>query len=295
MRKIGLIDVDGHNFPNFALMKISAYHKAEGNIVEWANIGKYDKTYMSKVFTFTPDYSIGLGDYGEIVKGGTGYDIHSVLPIEIENTLPDYTIYPMYESAYGYLTRGCPNKCGWCLVPEKEGNIKPYADIEDIMQGRKSVILMDNNILASDHGLRQIEKIIDLKIKVDFNQGLDARIIANNKDIAKLLAKVRWIRQIRMACDTKSQIPYIDKAITYLNEYGLKSYKIFVYVLVKDIDDAMERVVFLKAKGCNPFAQPFRDFTKDQKPTKEQKMFARWVNRKEIFNSVKWENYVCTK
>src|SRR5574344_2144329 len=122
---IGLVDIDGHNFPNIALMKISAYHKSIGDNVSWVDIGNYDRTYMSKVFTFT--------------------------------------------SAYGFLTRGCPNKCSWCVVPSKEGNIQPYADIEEFLQGKKEAVLMDNNVLAHEHGLQQIEKIIRLGIKVDFN------------------------------------------------------------------------------------------------------------------------------
>lgn len=286
-----MIDIDGHNFPNLALMKISAYHKSISDSVEWATIGSYDRTYMSKVFTFSQDYELGLLNYGEVVKGGTGYGMMEVLPDYIDKLCPDYSIYPKFNQAYGFLTRGCPNHCTWCIVPEKEGNIRPYADIEEFLAGRKEVVLMDNNVLAHEHGLQQIEKIIRLGIRIDFNQGLDARIIAKDREVAKLLSKVKWISSLRMACDTKSQIPYIDKAISNLNDFGFKNYKVFVYVLVKDIQDAMEIVMFLKEKGCDPFAQPYRDFVMNKQPTREQKRFARWVNRKAIFKSVKFENY----
>lgn len=291
MAKIGLIDVDGHNFPNLALMKISAYHKSIGDNVEFVTIGNYDKTYISKVFTFTPDFQLGFGNYGEIIKGGTGFKLNNTLPLEIDKLSPDYSIYPKFTSAYGFLTRGCPNKCSWCIVPSKEGKIKPYADIEDFLQNKKEAILMDNNVLAHNYGLEQIEKIIKLGVKIDFNQGLDARIIAENKEIAKLLSKVKWIRYLRLACDTKSQMPYIEKALENLNLYGVKNYKIFVYVLVKEIEDALERVEFLKEKGCNPFAQPYRDFDLNLLPTKEQKQFSRWVNHRAIFKTVKWDKY----
>ena len=142
---IGILAVDS-NFPNLALMKISAYHKARGDQVEWYNpLCKYDKVYAAKVFTFTP-----------------GYDIEKVLPIEVDRLQPDYSIYNIDSNlSYGFLTRGCPNRCKWCVVPKKEGKISPYMDIEEITAGRKKAILMDNNILASNYGLQQIEKIIN--------------------------------------------------------------------------------------------------------------------------------------
>jgi MoaA/NifB/PqqE/SkfB family radical SAM enzyme len=272
-------------------MKISAYHKKMGDNVNWVTVENYDRTYLSKVFTFSPDFIHGFGNYGEIIKGGTGFKMTNTLPSEIDKLCPDYSIYPKFKAAYGFLTRGCPNKCSWCVVPSKEGNIQPYADIEEFLQDRKEAVLMDNNVLAHEHGLNQIEKIIRLGIKVDFNQGLDARIIANDKSIAQLLSKVKWSRYLRLACDTKSQIPYIEKALLNLNEFGFKNYRVFVYVLVKDIQDSFERIEFLKKKGCSPFAQPFRDFKTNKEPNDEQKKFSRWVNHKAIFNSVEWSDY----
>src|SRR5512147_1427034 len=197
--KIGLIDVDGHNFPNLALMKISAYHKQKKDTVEWVTYGDYDKIYKSKVFTFTNDVSEGLVRSKEIVLGGTGYN-YICLTEEIDKMCPDYSIYNNNDKAYGFLTRGCPNTCSWCIVPKKEGDIKAYADILDFLDNRNIAILMDNNVLASEHGLNQIKKIIDLKIKVDFNQGLDCRIIAKNENIAELLSKLSWYKPLRMSC-----------------------------------------------------------------------------------------------
>lgn len=293
--KIGLIDVDGHNYPNLALMKISAYYKHKSDNINWYSIfDQYDIVYKAKVFTFTPDYNITINNADKIIIGGTGYNSDNKIPEE--NIQPDYDLYKNASwynnnTAYGFLTRGCPNKCSWCIVPKKEGDIKPYMDIKDVAQDYKNVVLMDNNILSCDYGLDQIKKIIDLGIKVDFNQGLDVRLIASNKEIPKLLSKVNWIRYIRIACDTKSQIPFIEKALKELNSYGIKNYRVFVYVLVKDIKDAHERVLFLKEKGCNPFAQPYRDFENNTHPTVEQKRFARWVNHRAIFNTVIWEDY----
>lgn len=294
MRKIGLIDVDGHNFPNIALMKLSAYHKKMGDNVEfYSTFNNYDIVYKSKIFTFSNDYEYFITNAKKIKVGGTGYKLYDInLPYEIEHIMPDYSLYGIKDRAYGFLTRGCPNKCGWCIVPKKEGNIKANADITEFWSGQKEAVLMDNNVLASEHGLKQIEKIIRLGIHIDFNQGLDARIIASDKNIAKLLSKVKWIRYLRMACDTKSQIPYIEKALHNLNEFGIKNYRVFVYVLVKDIKDALERIYFLREKKCKPFAQPYIDFSGKKKVTKEQKKLARWVNHKAIFYKVDYKDYV---
>jgi len=129
--KIGLIDVDGHNFPNLALMKISAWHKQKGDHVEWYEpllSGHCDKVYMSKVFTFTPDYEYFI-NADEIIKGGTGYKLYDrVLPDDVDTIFPDYSIYPQFDFAIGFLTRGCIRKCKWCVVPKKEGDLWPYCD-----------------------------------------------------------------------------------------------------------------------------------------------------------------------
>ncbi len=291
MTAIGLIDVDGHNFPNLALMKISAYHKQRGHKVEFATIGNYDRTYISKVFTFTPDFTFGLANYGEIITGGTGYKKPNVLPDEIEHIMPDYGLYNIKDKSYGFLTRGCSRKCNWCIVPKKEGAIRANADITEFWSGQKEAVLLDNNVLAHNHGLEQIKKIIDLGIKIDFNQGLDARLIAENLDIAELLSRVKWSRYLRLACDTKSQIPIVQEAIQNLNKFGLKNYKIFVYILVKEIDDAYQRAAFLKKLGCIPFAQPYRDFDNNISVSQEQRNFARWVNHKAIFNKIDFKDY----
>ncbi len=161
---IGLLAVDS-NYPNLALMKISSYYKERGDNVEWYNpLLHYDKVYAAKIFSFTPDYGYYI-NADQVEKGGTGYDISKVLPVEVDRIIPDYDLYNIDKNlAYGFLTRGCPNRCKWCVVPQKEGNITPYMDIEEIAHERKNIILMDNNVLASEYGLQQIEKIIRLKL-----------------------------------------------------------------------------------------------------------------------------------
>ena len=290
--KIGLINVDGHSkFPNLALMKLSAYHKKQGHSVEFANamFQDYDIVYKSKVFTFTPDDTEIYNC--EVVKAGTGYkDYTTILPYEIEHICPDYNLYNS-DTAYGFLTRGCINNCQWCIVPTKEGKLRPNADIEEFLSDKKQAILLDNNVIASDYGINQIEKIVRLGIKVDFNQGLDVRIADKDKYILELLSKVKWIRHIRFACDSLSQLEPIIRVTEELSIKGIKPYRIFVYTLIKETEDALIRLNSLKKIGVTPFAQPYRDFDNKINPTKLQRDMARWCNHKAIFNSVNFNEY----
>lgn len=290
--KIGLINVDGHSkFPNLALMKLSAYHKRQGHDVEFANamFQNYDIVYKSKVFTFTPDDAEIYNC--EVIKAGTGYkDYTTILPYEIEHICPDYNLYNS-DTAYGFLTRGCINSCQWCVVPTKEGKLRPNADIEEFLSDKKQAILLDNNVIASNYGISQIEKIVRLGIKVDFNQGLDVRIADKDKYILELLSKVKWIRHIRFACDSLSQLDPIIRVTEELSAKGIKPYRIFVYTLIKETEDALIRLNSLKKIGVVPFAQPYRDFENLIEPTIEQKKIARWCNHKAIFNSVNFNEY----
>jgi len=282
--KIGIHNADKTKFPNLALMKLSAYHKKQGDKVKfWNFMESFDIIYSSKVFTFTED-----GFFSDfMVKGGTGYKNNINLPDEIEHICPDYSLYGC-DKSYGFLTRGCPNKCSWCIVPGKEGDVYPNADIEEFIR-HKEVILMDNNILSSDYGIGQIEKISKMNIKVDFNQGLDTRRIDDS--IARRLSKLKWLFPVRLACDSKNQMKHIQKAVQLLRYHNCNPKRYFVYVLVKNIEDALERVKFIKGMGLDPFAQPYRDFRNNIEPTKRQKAFARWVNQKAVFNTTTWEDY----
>lgn len=285
--KIGLIDVDGHSgFPNLALMKLSRYHKQKGDTVEWYVQmfgGHYDIVYVSKVFTFTGDYNYFI-DADEVIRGGTGYNINKKLPKEIDLLQPDYSIYPQIDSttAYGFLTRGCVNKCKWCVVPQKEGFIHPYMDVDEIaIEGRNKLILMDNNIVACDYGINQIEKIIERKYRVDFNQAIDARLITD--DVAKLLSKVKWLGYIRFGCDTHSQIKHCENVIEKMISYGYKGSFMLYTMLHGDIDECYERVsrwrkIYGSRVACQ--SQPMLDFTKQvQKIPQWQKDMARWSNQ----------------
>lgn len=283
--KIALHDNDTTDHPNLALMKLAAHHKAAGDDVEWFNALRddYDRVYSSKVFTWSKKNWL-LPKNTKF--GGTGNDIKVTLPDEVEHACPDYSLYGCKKS-YGFLTRGCIRNCEWCFVPAKEGKIRAHADIEEFAR-HKEVILMDNNVLAHDHGLDQIDKIGRLGLKVDFNQGLDARLI--DRVVAQRLGKLKWIRHIRLACDSSAQINTVRRAVELLRWHNVNPAQIYCYVLVRDIEDALERVRFLKGMYVVPFAQPYRS-PDGAEPTVEQKNFARWCNQKAIYKTCTWENY----
>ena len=264
---IGLHDAEkdyfkgGKTFPNLALMKISAYHKAAGDMVEWWNpLQNYDRVYSSKIFDFTPEDPYLPED---TIKGGTGYreiPINKELASEIDSQYPDYSIYPECDYAIGYLTRGCPNHCRWCVVPSKEGSIRPYRTWQEIVRtDTDKLVLMDNNILACDYGIEQLESLIESGYRIDLNQGMDARLVDGR--IAYILSRLKWIRFIRFSCDQKSQIEPIQHTIELLDEHRVKPYRIFIYLLVTaDLADAAERVEALKRyRAINLYAQAERN------------------------------------
>lgn len=297
--KIGLIDVDGHNFPNLALMKLSTYHKAKGDNVEWYDIfGEYDVVYMAKVFTHTPDYTQVIPNAREIIKGGTGYDVTSSLPEDVEFVTPDYTLYQYIDkkTAYGFLTRGCIRKCPWCIVPKKEGTIRPYQDVDEIaVEGRTNLILMDNNILAAgEYGISQLKKIVEKRYRIDFNQAMDARLVTD--EIAEILANIKWIDYIRFGCDTPAQVKDCDDAIERIRKYGYNG-SFFLYTILRgEINECFNRVNHWLDEKYNgkvrPFAQPELDFsTKHQNIPQWQKDMAHWVNKKTCFFGVEFEKF----
>jgi hypothetical protein len=288
--RIGLIDVDGHHFPNLALMKLSAWHKQQGDKVEFAkSFEEYDIVYRSKIFTWTheEEYLLLAQDRQ---RGGTGYkDYKTVLPAEVERICPDYDLYGC-EHAYGFLTRGCIRSCHFCIVPEKEGQIRRNQDIEEFLGGKKSAVLLDNNVLAHPWGIDQIEKIVRLKIKVDFIQGIDYRLIDREK--ALLLSRVRWLKPLRLACDHIDQLPGLLWAVGILRECEVTPSRYTVYMLVtEDIDSAVTRATQMKEYNLDPFAQAYIPPNGERRTSRQQRRVCRWINRKEIFRSTAWKDY----
>ena len=314
--KIGLVDIDGHAkkkkwgatiYPNLALCKIARWHKQQGDDVEWAfPFEHYDVVYMSKVFNFSPDDTT-VYQADKIVKGGTGYDIKSQLPDEIDRLQPDYSIYPNIPSdtAYGFLTRGCPNKCPWCVVPRKEGRIRPYMDCDEIaIEGRTKLVLMDNNILAAgDYAKQQMRKIIERGYRIDFNQAIDARLVTD--EFAELLANIKWIdRRIRFGCDTHAQIAECERAIALINSYGYHG-EYFLYTMIggkSDFKESYERTHYwwLRNHECRekhlpniyPYSQPYRDPDNPHHAIPQwQKDMAQWCNKHQIFQLSEFKEF----
>ena len=279
--KIGLIDIDS-TIPNLALMKLSAWHKLQGDQVEfYMPLWKYDKVYASKIFRFSDMPELPEG----CINGGTGFDLTTTLPPEVESIYPDYDLYRC-DYAIGFITRGCNRKCSFCYVPEKEGKIKKVGDIDSFWRGQKKIMLIDNNITAHPDCVAMIKYLKETKAKIDFNQGMDLRLMTD--DIAKELSTVKLWKQIHFAWDDIKMEKAILKGLDCLIANGVKKYKIMVYVLIgfdsTPIED-LYRVMKLKDYGVDPFVMPF------DKKDKYQRRFARWVNMKATFKTVKWKDY----
>lgn len=297
--QIGLHDAEmehikGKIFPNYALMKISAWHKAQGDNVEWWNpLKRYNHIFSSKVFDFTPENPY-LPE--NTIRGGTGYadvPIWQQLRQEVDQLFPDYTIYPACDYAIGYITRGCPNHCRWCLVPAKEGSIRPYRHWQELVRpDSKKLVLMDNNILASDFGIAQLEELTRQNYAIDLNQGMDARLV--DERVAKILAGLKWIKYIRFSCDQQAQIEPLGQTVELLGKYRVKPYRLFIYLLVTaDIEDAVKRVEALKRLGnITIYAQAERNERQGIMPNKMQLEFAQRYVYSGRYRLESWTQYL---
>ena len=297
--QIGLHDAEmehikGKIFPNYALMKISAWHKAQGDNVEWWNpLKNYDVVYSSKIFDFTPENPY-LPE--NTIRGGTGYadvPIWQQLRQEVDQLFPDYSIYPACDYAIGYITRGCPNNCRWCVVPSKEGEIKPYRSWRQLIRpDSKKLVLMDNNILASDFGIAQLEELTRQNYAIDLNQGMDARLVDDR--VAKILAGLKWIKYIRFSCDQQAQIEPLRQTVELLGKYRVKPYRLFIYLLVTaDIEDAVKRVEALKRLGnITIYAQAERNERQGIVPNKMQLEFAQRYVYSGRYRQESWAEYL---
>lgn len=307
-KKIGLVDVDGHNFPNIPLMKISSWHKKQGDSVEWYNALKHgfpkkplDRVYMSKVFSFTPDYEYFV-NADEVIKGGSGYcielkdgrEVYNVekdgqLQPEIEHIYPDYSLYPELtkDTAYGFMSRGCPRGCNFCHVEVKEGrNTKKVADLSEFWNGQKYIKLLDPNPSACKEWRDIFGQLAESGAWVDFTQGLDIRIMTQEK-IAELM-KIK-VEQVHFAWDN-----YEDKEIIVpkLKEFaeitGWSRKKMSVYVLTNfntTFEQDLERVYILRDMGYMPYVMIYDKQNVER--GSDLHRLQRWVNSKIGFYACK--------
>lgn len=313
MKRIGLIDVDGgKTFPNLALMKISAWHKSKGHEVCWYTPfdGHFDEVYMSKVFSFTPDYDFYI-DADIIHRGGTGYCIDLVdgkevyhkerdteLPYEVEHIFPDYSLYPALtkDTAYGFLTRGCPRGCDFCIVGKKEGRIsRKVADLSEFWRGQKNIVLCDPNILACPDWKDLLMQLMDSGAYVDFNQGLDIRMMTEEK--ALMLDRIR-IKEIHFAWDRyedKDKVLPKLKLYADVSKHTPHTHNAIVYTLVNfstTIEQDLDRIYTLRDLGFWPYVMIYDKAHCDP----IYKALQRWVNNRFVFAKVdRFEDYTLKK
>ena len=295
--RVGLIDVDGHNFPNLPLMKISAYHKARGDTVEWYEpiMGEFDLVYMSKVFSWSDDYEYPI--YAkEVRRGGTGYCIrtengkeiwdetenHS-LPDEVEHTYPDYSLYGITNTAYGFLSRGCPRNCAFCIVGKKEGcRSHKVADLAEFWRGQKYIELLDPNILACPEWADLLDQLHRSGAWVDFNQGLDIRMMDEKRAKAILSLK---IKRLHFAFDRYEDGDRIKPKFEMFKQMsGIEMQRLVVYVLCNyntTIEQDLERIYWLRGAGYGPYVMLYdKEHMRRDDPRRKMQ---RWCNAKWAF------------
>lgn len=294
MNKIGIIQLDG-KIPNLALMKVAGYHETIGDAVEWYEgllfAEQYKKIYASKLFSFTPMPQLPEN----AVIGGTGIDFYNRLPKEIEDATPSYSLYPNCNYHLGFSMKGCRFNCKFCCVPKKEGRPYNYNTIDEILinpNGGNRLMLLDNDYFGGTEWKANLLRIIELKLKVCFVQGLNIRILTDEQ--AELLAKCDYRnskfnkKYLTFAWDRFNDGKLIMQGIERCNKAGIPNGHLQFFVLIGfDTTPAqdMERVMTLANLGCMPFVMPYN------KSDKYQKAFSRWVNMRAIFKSVKWEDY----
>jgi hypothetical protein len=292
MKRVGIYDVDS-KMPNLALMRLSAYHKERGDSVEsYSPLFKYhyDRIYASRIFNFS---DTTLLDPGLMEIGGTGWDLQKNLSPEIERQIPDYSFYK-YTHSIGFTMRGCRFNCKFCLVPDKEGRPRSNSTIQQIWTQRDSdfVVLLDNDFFGNPEWRERIAEIRRFDLKVNFNQGLNIRIITDEQ--ARALASVRFWnypqtrRQVYFAWDRFQDERLIDAGVERVKAAGVKPWQMAFYVLIgfdTTPEQDLYRVTKLRDLGCDPYVMPYN------KRDLYQQRFARWVNHRAIFKSVSWDEY----
>ena len=303
--KIGLIDVDGHNFPNLALMRISAWHKAQGDEVEWwwTDFVHYDIVYMSKIFSdaYTKDMPEPMNS-DKVIKGGTGYCIslgedgkehfdqskNVTLPPEMERMFPDYSIYPEFKFAVSMTSRGCPRGCPFCHVVSKEGRASiKTADVKDFWNGQKEIKVLDPNITACIQKRDLMKQYRDTHAWIDFTQGIDIRL--TNEDDIEDLNNMK-IKRLHFAWDNP-QDDLADKFALFSDRFNIKDpRRKTVYCLTNfedcstedHVERALYRIYKLRELGFDPYCMIY---DKPHAP-REIRLLQRWCNNKRIFKTI---------
>lgn len=305
-KKIGLIDVDGRGYPNLALMRISAWHKAQGDEVEWwwSDLVHYDVVYMSKIFsdTYSPDIPMPL-NADEVIQGGTGYCISldengrecydrgrdHALPPEVERMFPDYSIYPGAGFAVSMTSRGCPRGCGFCHVAAKEGrrSVK-VADVADFWAGQKEIKVLDPNITACPDKRDLLRQYRETGAWIDFTQGLDIRLL-NEADIDDL--NNMKIKMVHFAWDDPND-DLADRFRLFAERTRIKDYRRKTVYILTNYNSTMEknlyRIYTVRDLGYSPYVMIYNKPAAPQ----EVRYLQRWCNNKWVFRTTpRFEDY----
>ncbi len=307
---IYVIDFDG-KIGNLALMRISTYWKAQGASVklfrgaERPNLFESpDKVYISCLFRWNQNKAIELSrEWGKnAIVGGTGIDIFLSLPKEIDRMSPDFSLYPTTR-ALGFISRGCPRQCPWCVVPKKEGALQRVSTAKNIVGDFKQATFLDNNFLALPDHQKDLMWLAEHKIKIDFNQGLDARLIT--AETAKLLAACKWIIGPRISLDSDHQIPAVENALSLLDKakYNIKKATVFVLIGFNGFVSDVVRLNKAHEWETNVFPMGFRDIETGQEPAngwniagykKFKRLIIRLPHAKSVWSDLNtWANGNC--
>jgi len=289
--RVKLIDIDS-TMPNLALMKLSAYHKKNGDTVGF-NVCDPEKVYVSVVFAENKWKAEGQRVWFpdcEVVIGGSGYDLQSKLPDEVEHIMPDYSLYPDCDYSMGFATRGCIRKCKFCIVPKKEGKLTRNCGIYEFWNTEhKYIMLLDNNILGDpEHFFFVTDQILKENLSVDFNQGLDMRLVSD--EIAKRLHELRVKPSLRFAWDDRKDEKWVRRCIDVLQRNGIK--RGLWYVLVgfnSSRDDDLYRLNTLKDLGQRAYVMRYRENTNGVRWYND---LAAWANQQSFFMSLSFDDFV---
>lgn len=298
---VGLIDVDAESrgkvtFPNLPLMKLSAWHKAHGDEVGWydkTGATHYDRVYLARVFgdEYTHEYE-GHINADEIIRGGSGYAIHVEqekehyckaedpdLPEEIDHIMPDYSLYGIEDTAYGFLTKGCPRGCDFCHVKDMQGRqVRTVARLSEFWTGQKKIVLLDPNITASPDFFLHIKDLADSSAYVDFSQGLDIRMLTPEKAEALKTVRTKMIHFAwdRPKDDLEQRFREVSAALMTARRHTLKD-KVSVYILTNfdsTHEEDLHRIQVIRECKMQPYVMIYR---KETAPLETRKL-QRWCN-----------------